>query len=622
MITFLPRLLVIDDLFGRNVGGRANSDRENLCAHFLWRDVTGDEAAISSRLSIAEPTADVVFVRGQKPLIAQVGDVVENDLQATMSIVRSGWPARELVEGPEHGLWSLVLLDLCFYTGRVTEASNRRSLGMPVGRPHDDDWHRYFGLKLLDAVHEEFPEIPVMILSGKPRDEVSLEFSRRGAVGFIPRDDLRGPELLRDALQLHGLLTDPRGEIVGRSLPLLLALRDARRAAMHRENILIRGERGSGKELVARYLHQNSASDVGADNSSFGPFIVVNSAIFTRDLFASEFFGIEQGTATGVHGKTGLIEAAQGGDLFLDEVADMPNEVQAAILRVLQERQFSRVGGRVPKQADVRFIAATNAAIEDAGAGFRADVFDRLRLGGTIVVPPLRDRIEDLGLLTESFIREAERLNRRARPRQVTSEALDQLRLYDWPGNIRELRSVLFDAVNRFPDVEYLVRRHIRLQTWTSEPGPYREQHPTAKRIRLEGVGARKASELDSIEVLLSAVEQFDFRPDAVREWAGRLAEVQNTTARLLSRYLQACIVATKHHTPKVPTGQIQVHPAVKLLTGNSAITASQSADMIKRLLAPLRGDLDGELREAYEIALRLRPRSVRAAKPKGSGNS
>jgi hypothetical protein len=191
--------------------------------------------------------AQTVFFRGQTPIEAKVGNVVENDLDGALAVVRKGWPVtKSKSQAAECNLWSMVLVDLCFYTGRVTEESYRQTPGMPEGRPGDDDWHSYFGLTLLEAIHHEFPDLPVMVLSGKSRDEVSLEFSRRGAVGFIARDDLRGPELLKDALQLHGLLPDPTGEIVGQSLPLLLALRDARRAAMHRENVLIRGERGAG----------------------------------------------------------------------------------------------------------------------------------------------------------------------------------------------------------------------------------------------------------------------------------------------------------------------------------------------------------------------------------------
>jgi hypothetical protein len=334
----LPRLLVIDDLFGRAMVGVRNPDRENLCAHFLWRDVTGDAASQASRQTVLKPVADAVFCRGQIPRVAGVGSVVDNDLPGALGVVAEGW-----LGALRHGTapWAMVLLDLCFYTGRVTEESHRRTPGMPEGRPGDDDPRRYFGLTLLEAIHREFPELPVLILSSKPRDEVSLEFSRRGALGFIARDDLRGPEILQDALWQHGLIPDPSADLVGTSLPVLLALREARRASAHRSNLLIRGERGTGKELLAGYVHRVSERDA---TQPARPFVVVNSAVLRTDLFSSELFGIEPKTATGVDGKIGLVEAADGGDLFMDEIADMPPEAQASALRVLQDRQITLAG--------------------------------------------------------------------------------------------------------------------------------------------------------------------------------------------------------------------------------------------------------------------------------------
>lgn len=250
-----PQIFILDDFFGREITNGNNSDRENICAHFLVEDVTCDTVNKMGLQRVIKPTAQAVFFRGQTPNCANIGDVVENNLKASLAKVHEGW-TNALSQGKPP--WSLLLLDLCFYTGLVTEESHRRTPGMPEGRPGDDDPRSYFGLTLLDAIHREFPELPIFILSSKPREEVSLEFSRRGALGFIARDDLRGPELLEEALQQHGLLPDPAGEIVGYSLPLLLALREARRAARHRENLLIRGERGTGKKLLARYIHKSS----------------------------------------------------------------------------------------------------------------------------------------------------------------------------------------------------------------------------------------------------------------------------------------------------------------------------------------------------------------------------
>ncbi len=597
-----PRLLIIDDLFGRNVEGGSNAERDNLCAHFLLRDVSGDAAARATRQRILKPIADAVFFRGQSPLTATVGARIENDLPACLERVR-----RRCAEASRCGEvpWTMVLLDLCFYTGPVTAQSNARIAGMPEGRPGDDDPRSYFGLTLLDAIHAEFPELPVMILSSKPREEVSREFSKGGALGFIARDDLHGPELLRTAIWQHGLLPDPAGVVVGNAIPLLLALREARRAASHAGNLLIRGERGTGKELLASYAHRVCTSD-----RANHPFVAVNSAVLRTELFASELFGIEPRTASGVDGKIGLAEAADGGDLFLDEIADMPPEVQAAVLRVLQDKQITRVGGRQPKAADVRFISATNADLENDPRGFRADLLDRLRLGGTLWLPPLRERVTDIPLLAERFVREAEAQRPGTLRREITAEALDRLRTYDWPGNVRELRTCLFDAVNRFPDVEHLVSGHLRLQEGAlpvAAKPPVVE--PEAAPLSVPSV-EKESIDLDGWFAMQSAL-RFDARE--ITRWSGRLGDLQQAQAWLLARYLLAALNATKRRTPEHPEGVLQIHPAVRLMTGDATLTASRAADVIKRLLGPLERELQGDLREALAIALRLRPRSPRA---------
>lgn len=598
----LPRLLIIDDVFGRNVPGGHNRDRENLCAHFLLRDVTGDIASNTSRQKVLRPVADAVYFRGQSPSESAVGTTVENDQQGTLNLIREGWSV-SLSKGDTP--WSMVLIDLCFYSGHVTEESHRRMPGMPEGRPEDDDPRSYFGLILLDAIHREFPELPVFILSSKPREEVSLEFSRRGALGFIARDDMRGPELLQDALWQHGLLPDPSEEVLGNSLPVLLALREARRAARHRSNLLIRGERGSGKELLAAYVHRVCAD---ADARGTRPFVTVNSAVLRTDLFASELFGIEPKTASAVDGRIGLVEAADGGDLFLDEIADMPSDAQATMLRVMQDRQITRVGGRKPKVVDVRFISATNADLENDPRSFRPDLLDRLRLGGTLWLPPLRERKSDIPLLVEQFVRQAESQRHGTMQREITPEAIERLMAYDWPGNVRELRSCLFDAVNRNPDVEHLVPGHLQIA-----PGKQEYQTPVAVVPQKENPNHKQSTDaIMNLSALLTMLDGVCFDSKDIHEWSGRLDDLQHTQAWVFARYLQAALDATKRRTSEFPDGLIQIHPAVKLITGDAALPATQAADVIKRLLVPLEDELSGDLREALAIALRLRPRSTK----------
>lgn len=506
----------------------------------------------------------------------------------------------------------MLLLDLCFYTGCVTEESHWRTSGMPVGRAGDEDPQNYFGLTLLDAIHREFPELPILVLSSKPRDEVSLEFSQRGALGFIARDDLQGPEKLAEALWQHGLLPDPSGEMVGASLEFLLALREARRAARHRENLLIRGERGTGKELFANYVRRMSSSvEANVDR----PLVTVNSAVFTPSLFASELFGIQPRTATGVDGKIGLIESANHGDLFLDEIADMPAEVQAAMLRVLQERQITPVGARRSKDVDVRFLSATNADLENEATGFRSDLLDRLRTGGTLWLPPLRERPTDIPLLAEKFVREAESQRKGAMQRQITPEALKALRSYDWPGNIRELRSAIFDAVNRHPDVEHFVPGHLRLSVG-STPKTSGSTY-SIPNVRPEESPVTQQTGEDHFRQLLGSMAHFEFDPVDRAAWAGQFGQFQSAIADLIAKYIKVALEASRRPTPENPAGDLLIHPAMKLLTGDRDLTASQAADFIKRQLNLSPADRerilqDDVLREAHEIAIRLRPTSAK----------
>lgn len=610
MTPILPRVLIIDDLFGREVVGTGNRERASLCAKFLLQEESIEGQIIETPFEIPNPVARVVFTRGQIPASSTIGDTVENDLDGSIELVRRGWTHVQGLPQVATGLqWSLLLVDLCFCTGRVTEVSDRATCGMPVGRPGDDDPGSYFGLTLLDAIHREFPELPIFVLSSKPRDDVSLELSRRGALGFIDRSDENAPEQLAAALWHHGLVADRNGEVIGNSLPMLLALREARRAAGHFENVLIRGERGTGKERLARYLHASALA--GAERRAF---VTVNSAIFTPNLFSSELFGIEPRTATGVDGKIGLIESATGGDLFFDEIADMPPEVQAAVLRVLQERQVTRVGGRTVQPVDVRFLSATNAELEETGRGFRLDLLDRLRLGGTIWLPPLRERPTDIPLLAMAFVREVESARRGARKRQLTHEALELLEVHSWPGNVRELRMVIFDVVSRYPDVDYIVPGHLRFPSSMS-------RHTGLTRITAAASSTPKETlEVPSVPAnsfteLLRHLNAFSLRTDAVDDWAGRLNELQEAQSRVLATLVLAAVEATKRRTTDNLTGQIQIHPAFKLLTGNKSLTASKAADLAKRILAPLAHELNGELAEVYRIALRLRPRTVREGK-------
>jgi transcriptional regulator with PAS, ATPase and Fis domain len=225
--------------------------------------------------------------------------------------------------------------------------------------------------------------------------------------------------------------------LVGRS-PLMVELRSrVARVAETNFTVLVEGESGAGKELVARELHSRSAR-------RRGPFVAVNCAALVETLVEAELFGIEERTATGVRGRRGKFELADQGTLFLDEVSDLSPAAQAKLLRVLQDLSIERVGGRGVHQVDARIVAATNRslpALVEAGR-FRADLFYRIA-GVEISVPPLRARREDIRLLADHFLDRHRGHERRA----LESSAIEALAAYDWPGNVRQLARVLERAI-------------------------------------------------------------------------------------------------------------------------------------------------------------------------------
>ena len=227
----------------------------------------------------------------------------------------------------------------------------------------------------------------------------------------------------------------PEG-VFGTSVAWRDVLMRAARVAATEATTCLEGESGTGKEIVARFIHSRSPRRPG-------PFVAINCAALPEQLLESELFGFERGAFTGAQqGKPGQIELASGGVLFLDEVTEMTPAAQAKFLRVLQEREFLRLGGTRAVRANVRVIAATNRDLDDAVARgrFRADLYYRLNVFD-IYIPPLRQRPEDIPALVAGFLREFDRTADRGL--DITSEAMDALLHHDWPGNVRELRNVI-----------------------------------------------------------------------------------------------------------------------------------------------------------------------------------
>ena len=232
----------------------------------------------------------------------------------------------------------------------------------------------------------------------------------------------------------------PFSSILGTSPQIRELISKAERIADSRLSVIITGETGTGKELFAKAIHFNSPR-------SAKPFVAVNCSAIPETIFESEMFGIEKGVATGVEARIGKIQQAHGGTLFLDEVGEMPLQLQAKLLRVLEERTLERVGSRTAIPVDLRIIAATNRDLtkEIAAGRFREDLYYRLN-GVTLRIPPLRERKGDIELIARQFLEKWSRSCGRP-PLRIAKEALERLRNYPWPGNVRELDNEIERAV-------------------------------------------------------------------------------------------------------------------------------------------------------------------------------
>src|ERR1700754_645188 len=297
---------------------------------------------------------------------------------------------------------------------------------------------------LLPRIKRMRPDLPIIVMSAQNTFITAIKASERGAYEYLPK-----PFDLRELVAIVGrALAEPKRRreepeagpvevmpIVGRSAAMQDIFRVLARLMQTDLTVMISGESGTGKELVARALH-----DYGKRRG--GPFVAINMAAIPRDLIESELFGHEKGPFTGANSRSsGRFEQAEGGTLFLDEIGDMPMEAQTRLLRVLQQGEYTTVGGRTSIRTDVRIVAATNRDLRQLiNQGlFREDLFYRLNVV-PIRLPPLRERSDDVPDLVRHFLAQAEREGLSAK--RMDGDALERLKRYRWPGNVRELENL------------------------------------------------------------------------------------------------------------------------------------------------------------------------------------
>ncbi len=402
-------------------------------------------------------------------------------------------------------------------------------------------------LAMLKEMRATHPELPAIFVRASPSPTEVTDAVRAGAFDFLPAGAPTTTLLARlhDAVTHSHEPSEPSpptvnvkgalaitgaggasapgpGGLIGASPPMKRLFSTIERVARFKTSVLLLGESGAGKELVARAIHE-----AGPRNDQ--PFVPVNCATLGKELLENELFGHERGAFTGAHAqKKGLLELANSGTIFLDEIGEMDSSTQAKLLRVLERSELRRVGGTVKVKIDVNVVAATNQDLRTAMASgrFREDLFYRLRVV-TIVVPPLRDHREDIPALVESFIADFNKRNG-GKIRGVTPEAMRRLMQHSWPGNVRELKNVI-DSGAMLADAdlleEGLLEEAVGDATTRSSAQSTPWKRAGARRLQPARTGSDKL-ELDfparladvEREVILRTVERVPNRRRAARE--------------------------------------------------------------------------------------------------------
>ncbi|MBN9661715.1 MAG: sigma-54-dependent Fis family transcriptional regulator [Acidobacteria bacterium] len=383
------------------------------------------------------------------------------------------------------------------------------------------------GLSLLEAIQRQNARLPVVVMTAFGTVEIAVEAMKKGAADFLPKpfsmDHLMA--VVRKALEVQSLreentrLKEELGHryrfenIIGSGPKMQEILASVLRVGPMRTTVLLCGESGVGKDLIARAIHHHSPR-------SAHPFVKINCTAIPENLMESELFGYEKGAFTGAAtSKPGKFEQAEGGTVFLDEIGDVPTAVQVKLLRILQEREFERLGSNKTRQIDVRVIAATNVDLRRAleEGNFREDLYYRLNVF-PLTIPPLRERAEDIPVLAESFVRKFAR-ELGSQVEGISEAASQKLMAYHWPGNVRELEN----AIER----SLLYATGILLQ-----PEDIRLDHAPRRAVPGNGGNGNGAAVVN--DFLPEGVSLEEHEQQLIREALRRAAGNKSQAARLL----------------------------------------------------------------------------------------
>jgi DNA-binding NtrC family response regulator len=562
----LPRVLVIDDDFGRDWSG-ANRKRKGFCDRAGLLDITSDFE--QDRKKVHDRMQDIVAAAVFSSGLRNVNGSAEHDLEGTLEIIRRGWS-----EWPR---WALVFLDLKFITGKVGPD------GTPEGRKNDADPKEFFGLKILERMFHDpvLKEIPVVILSGMERNRIEERFANHGALDFEPNKEELGTARLGELLDAHGLVeaepVDVNGKrttLTGRSVSFLKCLREARRRARRAaendvgDNILVLGESGTGKQLIAEYLHGRAMEIKSRGGKRIGQFRTLFTQGAPETLIDDRLSGHMKGAFTGAKSdEPGEAEQGDNGTLFIDEFGCIPPILQPKFLRLLDKntREIQRLGANSePRKVKLQVVMATNEVAVLHGGGFRGDLLARIGIGEAIQLPPLRTRQEDILSLANLFLRKYER-EFKAQKRELSQDAEQKLLDHDWPGNVRELEDAMIAAVDNWRGLKILTPNHLKLKGTVSRSSP-----PMA-RSSSEPPGSSSFSELapSSLGDLLRLIEGFQFDPHNDDHIDGVLNRLEAAHARMLGNYLRAALMSERRKKPGKPEGELKPVPTVLRMLGD-----------------------------------------------------